>query len=260
MIEPIAEWIAAHALWLWALLLLLALLIGDLAWQHNARWHRRARERGHPPVVLRRYIGLLLWLTLSLLFVTIARDIFAQQPGRLPAFDADLAEQLRAQLPASVLRVIAMLTHLGDLLWIAPLSAAVAIALLLHKQGRLAGAWSITLPVNGGLKALFQRARPLHDHGFSMASGWSFPSGHAFGAMVFYGMLAYVLLRLTPRHHRAIIAAAVMLIGLIGISRVLLQVHYFSDVLAGYAAGGAWLVLCIAGAEYLRQSASEPSP
>jgi undecaprenyl-diphosphatase len=102
--------------------------------------------------------------------------------------------------------------------------------------------------------------RPLHDHGFIVEPGWSFPSGHAFGAMVFYGMLAYVLLRLTPRFHRAIIAAAVLLIGMIGISRILLQVHYFSDVMAGYAAGAAWLVVCIVVAETLRQPLPETSP
>src|SRR3546814_2215562 len=107
------------------------------------------------------------------------------------------------------------------------------------------------MPINGGIKAVFHRVRPLHGHGFIIERGWSFPSGHAFGAMVFYGMLAYVLLRLLPpRFHRAVIAAAVLLSGVIGISRVLLHVHYFSDVMAGYCAGAAWLVLCLGGAEH----------
>ena len=128
----------------------------------------------------------------------------------------------------------------------------------------LAAGWSVALlgilPINGGLKALFRRVRPLHDHGFIVEPGWSFPSGHAFGAMVFYGMLAYVLLRLTPRFHRAIIAGAVLMIGVIGTSRILLQVHYFSDVLAGYATGGAWLVLCIGTAELLRHRSPGERP
>jgi undecaprenyl-diphosphatase len=262
--DAMPEWIAAHALPLWALLLLLALLAGDLAWQHNARWQRRARHRGEPAVVLRRHVGLLLALLLALAFTAIAFAVNAQHGGRLPGFDTGLAEQLRAQLPTPVLRAIAMLTHLGDLLWVAPLSAVIAVFLLWRRHRRLAGAWVIALlgilPINGGLKALFQRVRPLHDHGFIVEPGWSFPSGHAFGAMVFYGMLAYVLLRLTPRFHRAIIAAAVLLIGMIGISRILLQVHYFSDVMAGYAAGAAWLVVCIVVAETLRQPLPETSP
>jgi undecaprenyl-diphosphatase len=70
---------------------------------------------------------------------------------------------------------------------------------------------------------------------------------------VFYGMLAYVLLVLCPpRLHRAIVVAAVAVITLVGVSRILLQVHYFSDVLAGYATGLAWLMLCIGSAEYVR--------
>jgi undecaprenyl-diphosphatase len=74
---------------------------------------------------------------------------------------------------------------------------------------------------------------------------------------VFYGMLAYVLLRLLPqRLHRAVIAGAVFLIGAIGISRILLQVHYFSDVMAGYAYGLLWLLLCIGIAERVRPRAA----
>jgi undecaprenyl-diphosphatase len=100
---------------------------------------------------------------------------------------------------------------------------------------------------------LFQRERSLHDHGFITEPGRSFPSGHAFGSMAFYGMLAYVLLRrLPPRFPRGVIAAAAGTIGMVGSSRILLQVHYFSDVLAGYAAGAAWLLLCIGVAEYGR--------
>jgi undecaprenyl-diphosphatase len=71
--------------------------------------------------------------------------------------------------------------------------------------------------------------------------------------MVFYGMLAYVLLRSTPpRWHRLIVAIAVTLITVVGISRILLQVHYFSDVVAGYTTGLAWLMLCIGSAEAWR--------
>ena len=52
--DPMVEWIAAHALRLWALLLLLALLAGDLAWRHNARWQRHALARGDAPTVMLR--------------------------------------------------------------------------------------------------------------------------------------------------------------------------------------------------------------
>lgn len=254
--ESMAGWIAAHALMLWGLLLLLAVGAGDLAWQRSARWQREALRLGQRPLMLRRHVGIVAVLMLLLLFVAIAFAVGGRQGGKLIGFDARLAGQLREQLPVSALQVIAVLTHLGDLLLVAPLAAVTAAVLLLRRQRQLAGLWSIALlgilPIDGGLKLLFRRTRPLHDHGFIVEPGWSFPSGHAFGAMVFYGMLAYVLLRLAPRFHRAIVAGAVLLIGVIGVSRILLQVHYFSDVLAGYAAGAAWLVLCIGTGESLR--------
>lgn len=107
------------------------------------------------------------------------------------------------------------------------------------------------MPISSALKGLFQRVRPLHDHGFIAEHGWSFPSGNPFGSTVFYGMLGYLLLRVLPqRFHRVVIATTVLLIGMIGISRIMLQVHYFSDVVAGYASGTAWLLLCMGIAEY----------
>ncbi|EIM02079.1 phosphoesterase PA-phosphatase [Rhodanobacter thiooxydans] len=259
--DPMAEWIAAHALRLWAFLLLLAVLAGDLAWQRNARWQHRALAGNQTRTVLRWQVGLILLLALTLLFLAIAAAVAGGRAGELARFDAGLAESLRAQLPLPVLRGIAAITHLGDLWWIAPAAVVVAAFLLLRRHWQLAGVWMVALlgimPINGGLKALFRRVRPLHDHGFVVEPGWSFPSGHAFGSIVFYGMLAYVLLRLLPpRFHRAVIAAAVLLVGVVGLSRVLLQVHYFSDVVAGYAAGAAWLVLCIGAAEHLGKPAT----
>lgn len=263
--NPLAEWIAANALLAWILSLALGMLAGDLAWQ----WHARhdARSIGHRHFPLRRHAGRLLLAVLVFAFVALA--VGARPPCALPRFDIALAQSLHAQMSLPLLRTAAMLTHLGDALWIAPAATLLLVILLRRRQWWLAAIWAATLigimPINGGLKVLFRRVRPLDDHGFISATGWSFPSGHAFAAMVFYGMLAYVLLRLLPqRLHRAVIAAALGLIGVTGISRILLQVHYFSDVLAGYASGAAWLVLCIGIAEYLRcsttSSADNPSP
>jgi undecaprenyl-diphosphatase len=75
-------------------------------------------------------------------------------------------------------------------------------------------------------------------------------------SMVFFGMLTYLLLRhFLPRHHRDTVAVAVALVVVVGISRVVLQAHYLSDVLAGYALGACWLVIGIALAELLRRGA-----
>ena len=100
--------------------------------------------------------------------------------------------------------------------------------------------------LNPLLKRIFERLRPLHEPGAANELGWSFPSGHTSGATVAYGMLAYVVLRtLPPAWHLPGVLGATALVFTVGSSRVFLQLHFASDVLAGFASGTAWLVVCI---------------
>ncbi|WP_420454534.1 phosphatase PAP2 family protein [Rubrivirga sp.] len=96
-----------------------------------------------------------------------------------------------------------------------------------------------------GLKALFQRARPTEQ--IIEATGYSFPSGHAFASTVFYGMMVYLVWRLTERRWARVLAAVLgpVVVLAVGLSRVYLNVHYLSDVLAGWLSGAAWLVACL---------------
>jgi undecaprenyl-diphosphatase len=97
------------------------------------------------------------------------------------------------------------------------------------------------------LKAVFKRARPeLFDSGYN-ASFYSFPSGHATVAVGFYGMLTVILAyRLEGLARWAVAASGVLVVLLIGFSRLYLGVHYPTDVLAGYLAALLWLV-CVGG-------------
>nr|WP_259372690.1 phosphatase PAP2 family protein [Schlegelella koreensis] len=121
----------------------------------------------------------------------------------------------------------------------------------------MAWTWAVAFAGNGVLtrllKAIFERARPEREHDLLGATGWSFPSGHSSGAVVICGMLAYLGLRWTrPAWHLPIVLAATALAFTIGCSRVFLQVHYASDVLAGFALGAAWLAVCVGAAEVIR--------
>jgi len=93
-------------------------------------------------------------------------------------------------------------------------------------------------------KIFFQRGRPLlavfHETDFS------FPSGHATIAVAFYGYLTYTIIKSVKEKYKwPLIILAVIIIGLIGFSRLYLGVHYLSDVLAGYLVGLAALVMVI---------------
>ena len=92
-----------------------------------------------------------------------------------------------------------------------------------------------------------------------MATTRSFPSGHATSAIAVYGFIAYVISReaVTVRRRFEIVFWSAVLIVLIGFSRMLLSVHYASDVAAGFLVGGFWLLVGFAVAELsrLRRSA-----
>lgn len=184
-----------------------------------------------------------------------------QGAGGLAAFDQILTATLAAEASTATLTRFALLTRLGDTATISTVCIALAALLWWRGQRGLALVWAAALAgnsvLNVSLKAVFERARPLHEHGVAVAQGWSFPSGHASGSVVLWGMLAYLGLRLLPArwHLPALLAAAGMAFS-VGFSRIVLQVHYFSDVLAGFCSGMAWLTLCILAAETFRRRAA----
>lgn len=115
-------------------------------------------------------------------------------------------------------------------------------------------AWTLPIAVVGaglliqGIKMAFHRPRPTLFSPLLHESGYSFPSGHSLIAIVVYGLIGYFVMHLF-QHHRARIAVAavtVLIILLIGISRTYVQVHYPTDVLAGWTVGLPWLMTCIA--------------
>lgn len=97
------------------------------------------------------------------------------------------------------------------------------------------------------LKQLFQRHRPESPVGLP-ARGLSFPSGHAIMSVTFYGLLIYIIAYTIKNKalRASLISLLVVLILLIGFSRVYLRVHYASDVIGGYTVGILWLFISLA--------------
>ena len=96
------------------------------------------------------------------------------------------------------------------------------------------------------LKRFVDRARPGIEHLVTVKT-LSYPSGHAMGAMAFFGFLIYLIskLRINRILKYSLMVLVALLILSIGISRIYLGVHYPSDVAGGFIAGFIWVVFCV---------------
>ncbi|MBU2159206.1 phosphatase PAP2 family protein [Patescibacteria group bacterium] len=96
------------------------------------------------------------------------------------------------------------------------------------------------------IKVLIARVRPEPLQWFDPLLTFSFPSGHATAAMALFGSLAFISARLTEGRMRTfLVGLSVLLVFLIGLSRLMLGAHFFSDVVAGYVLGLFWMYLCL---------------
>lgn len=256
-IEELAELLATH---LWAALCVVTLVMLLLAW---LLWHGIQRYGPHIAAFsLARRLGVQVLASAAVAvtalvgFVEIADEIALDED--LGRFDAALSHALSQHASDTQLQIFATLTDLGDKRLLIPLATAVALLLFVQRRRILAATWVVATATGGllntALKAIFERSRPEHLHGFASADGWSFPSGHSSGAFIVYGLLAYlVMIHLPKRFHLLVAVVATALIVCVGLSRVILQVHYFSDVLGGYAFGASWVAAWIAGIEAVRR-------
>ena len=143
------------------------------------------------------------------------------------------------------------ITFLGSHTFLIPANLLLAFYFLFIKKHRW---YSIKVPVValGGLllmtllKQFFNRPRPLVPL-LEPVRGLSFPSGHALMSVSFYGLLIYLVWENVkePIRKWLLISSLVILIILIGFSRIYLRLHYFSDVIAGFSIGVIWLSVSI---------------
>lgn len=285
--QDLPDFIARHSLWVLLAVAFVWLLItaafwhfvhsygprlwtvsvkGWNAWRATPLAHRLKGVPVAGPLVSRtmtvlRYLGLHAIIGFAVAFLAISAFFeLADEIGvdeSLARFDNELALALSEHLSYETLRAFSLVTVLGDREVLIVLATIVTVVLLLMKRWMLAIAWAVATAgggfLNMMLKEIFARQRPLHDHGLVTETSFSFPSGHASGSMLIYSLLGYLIVRHTPKvWHIPTAVAMVAVIIFVGSSRVMLQVHYFSDVLAGYASSAAWVALCIAGLEAVR--------
>jgi membrane protein DedA with SNARE-associated domain/membrane-associated phospholipid phosphatase len=225
-----------------------------------------------------RALGLALTLQLIALgltgwaFGTLVNDVLAGQGAT--RVDGPITRALAERRVDWLTSVLHGLTELGGALVLIPVALLAGLVAF-----RLTRSWTPLLALSAALlgavllddlvKQLVGRPRPDVPPLVATAGGYAFPSGHATQSVAVYGGLAYLTAGLVHswRAKVALWTGALMVILLVGFSRVYLGVHWATDVFGGYALGAVWLaavlvtVSAIRGAWYSRNPPpEEPAP
>lgn len=196
------------------------------------------RRRPHWAVHLtRRRLAVLGTLTLAVGGIKLIEDVIGKESGPV---DEAILWFIRAHVPAALNGFFAVITYSGSAKFLVPLAAMSAVVLLVARrrfEAVLLGASAITATlVVWGMKAIVSRARPaLWEAQWYWGS--SFPSGHTLSTAAFSTAAALCVARIRPRAGALAMALAMLWTGLVAVSRLVLGVHWPSDVLAAVCLG-----------------------
>jgi membrane-associated phospholipid phosphatase len=193
-------------------------------------------------------VVLALFFLALLFFIYLVRRVFFLKNN---AFDQAVFDAILPYVNETNNSIMLFITFLGKHDFLIPANLLLIAYFLFIKKHKW---YSIKIPAIAisslllmfVLKYSFGRERPAIPL-LEEAKGLSFPSGHALMAVTFYGLLGYIVWQTIKNRvlKWSIIMFLILLIALIGFSRIYLRVHYTSDVIAGYCMGILWLVISI---------------
>jgi undecaprenyl-diphosphatase len=189
------------------------------------------------------------------------------EDGPLIRWDGDISNAMNRWVHRNdwVIPVLNTVSWLGRPPFLAIWVVATAVWCWRHSRHRLA-IFVVATTLMGGIvdtlvKMAVNRPRPEVDHPVTTAFGKSFPSGHAMSSLITYGAICLLLVpAVAPRWRKLLVAATAFLVLLIGASRLLLGVHFLTDVLGGYILGAAWLAAAAAVFEAWRHEVRPSDP
>lgn len=212
---------------------------------------------------LRALAGSILFLGLAsaagalFLFAWLAEEVL---DGDTEAFDETVRAFVHGFAGEWLTGFMNFVTMLGSTLFLSIVFICVLIIFYRIEWKRAAVLLTATMVgaviLNFVLKVSFARARPVPFFDTPLPASYSFPSGHALFAVCFYAALAWlVAAQMRKRSLKFLIwIFAVLIVLLIGLSRIYLGVHYPSDVIAGYAAAIIWVLTVISADLLLKKS------
>ncbi len=196
-------------------------------------------------------VGIVLSLICSGLFAAVW-DAVKDKDRATTQFDRSILTWMHAHQNPHLTAIAEVLAHMGSPPFIVGVAVVGALTGLAWRKVRGA-AWTFPIAVVGagliiqGIKIVFRRPRPALFSPLLHEGGYSFPSGHSLIAIVVYGLLGYFLMHLfcSRGARRTIALGTGLLVFAIGVSRPYVQVHYPTDVLAGWLIGTPWLMTCL---------------
>jgi Membrane-associated phospholipid phosphatase len=218
----------------------------------------RERYKDYLPVVAILVAGALLTAWAGDAFIDLAEMVHAKSSA-LEQADKRVHDRIAGERSPGATIFFTTMTNIGGPAGVTAILAAVSIVLAFRRRWR----WLVYLVVTAGggalldleLKRYFARARPDVAEMLRVANGYSFPSGHAMGSAVGFGLLAYLTFRAIRSWpaKTALIAFLYTLVAAVALSRVYLGVHWISDVLAGITAGTVWVTTTTVAYETMRR-------
>ena len=228
----------------------------------RGRWERQVRflqARLSP----QGYMGL--HLTVGMLAIFISCWCFEEVAdaiegeGTLAAVDVWAARIVQSYASPGFTEVVRVISWFGSVMFLTIGSVAAAVVFIWKRWFDALLGLALTM-LGGGLlnmllKQFFQRQRPVFDTPLVQLSSFAFPSGHTMGATLFYFFIAAIV-AYAMRSARVRLLAftiALVMVGLIGATRIYLGAHFVTDVLGAIVAGLAWLAFCWTAVETLRK-------
>jgi len=216
---------------------------------HHSRLRRTIKGRLNPEAAtgLALTIGLAAILIGGLVLGVLA--FLVRSNSSLLNFDASVARWGNDHSGAVSDRGLNAVTQLGGVWLVTLFAVAVAIVGYVRRPNRWIPVFLLTVLVgevllSNGIKQLLDRVRPTFNP-IAAHLGPSFPSGHSTTAAAFYAAAALILGRGASPRTRALLAGGAAGIAVaVASTRVMLDVHWLSDVIAGLALGWAWFAIC----------------
>ena len=195
-------------------------------------------------LTIRVLFALVTFIIALYLFVLLTDEVIIDKDHR---FDEGVFHFLADDLTPGLIRVMRFFTFFGKPEFLIPAYIITIFYFVLRKKKQ----YAIEVAIMGGsstlllfgLKALFRRNRPKLPV-LKELSGFSFPSGHALLMFVFCSVLIYLAWNshLKPIWKWSLATFLLLFSLVVGISRIVLRVHYATDVIAGFCLGYAWVI------------------